>query len=335
MPTPIKRITPTGRERVLSMLVMALLLIVFASIVGVQRHYDPARWRAQPTIAPETSAADDKGAGEAPPPGLVSLGSAERYGPADLSDKIDGKAELYLAAGFRDLQTRRFALQEDPQQWIERYIYDMGRFRNAFAVFSGQRRPNSQSLAMADEAYLSANGLFLAKGRYYVEIIASQATPALQAQMKTLALAFVQAHPGGGETLAAVRRFPPKDRVAHSIALVAANAFGLDQLDWVYTAQYRWGPAQATAFVSPRPSAEEAQRLARSCGDYYLGYGGRKLTVAGLPHGSLAISIMDSFEIIFAHGKYLAGVHEATDLGHAVKLAADLQRTLLEVSDAP
>ena len=333
MQNPIARIAPTRRECALSILVMAILLVILASVMVLQHHYDLARWRAQPQNESNGSVHGDNGAADVIPTGLTPLAPAERYEPANLSDKIDGKAELYLSAGFQGLQTRRFALQGNPQQWMERYVYDMGGFRNAFAVFSGQRRPGSQALALADEGYLAANGLFLVQGRYYLEIIASQLSPALQDGMKALARAFVQAHPGSTETLASTRRFPPQGQVPHTIALIPANAFGLDQLDWVYTAQYQWGAAQATAFVSPRASAEEAQRLVRACRQYFLDYGGQNLDVAGLPQGSGAIAILDSYEIIFAYGNYLAGVHEATDLEHAVKLATDLLRILQEAGN--
>ena len=63
------------------------------------------------------------------------------YDSISLSDKINGKAELYLAAGFARLETQRFALTDNPGQWMERYLYDMGQHANAFSVFSAQRRP--------------------------------------------------------------------------------------------------------------------------------------------------------------------------------------------------
>lgn len=339
MQTPIHTMAPekrpSGRERALSILVMALLGIILTAVLAIQSHYEPARWRAQPLAGSNTPATGGKGADEQIPAGLAPLTPPESYGPANLSDKIDGKAEFYLAAGFEGLQTRRFALQEDSQIWLERYVYDMGRFRNAFAVFSGQRRPNSQPLALAADAYLAANGLFLVQGRYYLEIIASQASPALDTHMKALARAFVQTHVRTGETLAATRRFPTQNRLALSTALIPANAFGLDQLDWVYTAQYQWDQAQATAFLSPRESAAEARRLAQSFGDFLQDYGGQALSVPDALEGSRIIAILDSFDIIFVHGTYLAGVHEASDIEHAVQLAQELRRALQETPDEP
>ena len=72
-----------------------------------------------------------------------------RYDAATLSDKINGKAELYLAAGFERLECRRFALADDPAGWLERFVYTMRAAPGAFAVYSQQRRPQAQPLTLA------------------------------------------------------------------------------------------------------------------------------------------------------------------------------------------
>lgn len=52
------------------------------------------------------------------PENLVPLGPEETFDPETLSDKIDGKAELYLSSGFVKLTTRRFAKKGNPGDWL-------------------------------------------------------------------------------------------------------------------------------------------------------------------------------------------------------------------------
>ncbi len=79
------------------------------------------------------------------PPGMVPLTSPEIFDPQTLSDKINGKAELYLSAGFVGLASQRFKDKAGSNLWMEAYIYDMGNGQNAFSVFSAQRREGAAS----------------------------------------------------------------------------------------------------------------------------------------------------------------------------------------------
>ena len=80
------------------------------------------------------------------PPELREFGPLETFTPDNLYDKIDGKAELYLAAGFVQMRCQRFALKASPEQWLEWFVYDMGNLPQAFSVFSTQRRPEGRPL---------------------------------------------------------------------------------------------------------------------------------------------------------------------------------------------
>ena len=80
------------------------------------------------------------------PPGLEPLTAPERFDAATLSDKINGKAELYLSAGFSSLVSQRFRDANESDLWIEAFVYDMKSGKNAFAVFSAQRRENAEIL---------------------------------------------------------------------------------------------------------------------------------------------------------------------------------------------
>jgi hypothetical protein len=331
---PTKDDRPSIQERRLAVFLLALLVLIGVVMALVQARYDPAEWRlqAQPARESVTAPPEDRFAAvqEDAVSGLQALSSAEDYQAENLSDKINGKAELYLAAGFRHLQTQRFELAGKSGIWMERFIYDMGRLRGAFAVFSAQRRSPSEPLALTPYAYRASNGLFFAHGRYYVEIVASQVSPELQARMEALARSFVDAQPPDTRELEALARFPLEGRVPHSRALIADSAFGLEGLDWIFTAQYRNDLDQATAFLSKRSSAREAAQLADAFQRYWIDYGGEALEAPEVVPNVRMVTILDGYEIAMVHGAYLIGVHEASSRAFGLDLAVRLKRRMEE-----
>ena len=97
------------------------------------------------------------------------------------------------------MSCRKFGLDTAGKAYVEVFIYDMGSAHNAFAVFSGQRRPGSPSIPLTANAYATANALFFTKGRFYVEIVADRASEALQGSLEAYAKALLAKLPAEGE----------------------------------------------------------------------------------------------------------------------------------------
>lgn len=324
------------QETRLSVFLLGVVMLIVVAVLLLQARYDPASWRLQAQPANESGIAPTMDAFPAmrddAVAALTALSSAESYQPENLSDKIDGKAELYLAAGFRRMQSQRFGLVGQSEKWMERFIYDMGQLRGAFAVFSAQRRSNIDPLELTPYAYQASNGLFFVHGRYYVEIIAAQVDPELQVQMEALARSFVASWQPVSQPLDVLSRFPADGLVPHSRTLIAKSAFGLDRLDWIYTARYEDERDEATAFVSQRTSAQNAAELADAFHRYWMDYSGEELVApASLPDARM-VAILDSYEIALVHGAYLIGVHEASSLAFGLELAVRLKHRIEEPS---
>ena len=169
-PAPSGPEAHSGRETILALCVLASLTVIAAGMAMVQSRFNPA------VVNFLQGAADRaKGPAAAPataepilplPEGMSLLTPAERFDRETLSDKIDGKAELYLSAGFIRLDSQRLALAGQPDLWVEVFIYDMGSFENAYAVFSAQRRADATMLDFAEFAYRAENALFFVHGPY-------------------------------------------------------------------------------------------------------------------------------------------------------------------------
>lgn len=332
----VLKTAPSSNERNLSLFLLGVLVLIGAIMIVRQAQYDPSKWRRQALSNDDAVAEQQTDALPATRDdaveGLKPLSLPETYQANNLSDKINGKAELYLTAGFRHLQSRRFGLAGQPDQWMERYIYDMGQTRGSFAVFSAQRRSNVQPLGVTPHAYQASNGLFFVHGRYYVEIIAAQASENLQAKMQALAEAFVADWQANSQPLEELSHFPTRNLVPHSQALVANSAFGLDRLNWIYTARYEKDEAEGVAFISKRSSADEAAQLADAFRDYWMDYGGEALAAPSSLPDIQVVTILDSFEIVLVQDAYLIGVHEASTLDFGILLAGQLKRMIMETA---
>ena len=196
--------------------------------------------------------------------GFTPLAPTQSYGPETLSDKIDGKAELYLSAGFKEMSCRSFGLGAAGGAHVEVFLYDMGSAPNAYAVFSGQRRPGSPSSSLTANAYATTNALFFTQGRFYVEIVADRASEALQNSLEAYATALLAKIPAEGETKDAAALFPKEGLARDTVRLCAADTFGCEGLNNMLTGEYSLKSGKATAFMAVRDTPEQAQAEAQA-----------------------------------------------------------------------
>jgi hypothetical protein len=298
-----------SRQRTASSLAILFILVVTGTgIYLAQFNYNPAVIRTDLFLSPTTK---DKNASQTAltksiiplPPGMVPLTLPEAFNAQSLSDKINGKAELYLSAGFVGLKSQRF---------------------NAFSVFSAQRREGAATLDLTPYAYRTQNALFLVHGSFYIEIIASEATDRAFNPMKLLAENFI--HNTAAQTVIIQEKdlFPVQGLVAESISLISADAFGFDRLNQIYTAEYEVEGYQMMAFLSRRQDNQNAQDLASAYQKFLETFGGQTID-ADLPiKGAKVVEILETYEVIFSSGPYIAGVREADNKEQAINLAQQL-----------
>jgi hypothetical protein len=320
-------------ETSLSTGLLVLLAVIAAVILMRQSHFNPA-------VLQLTADQVVGGRAEAPPaaPAVAALVTAPRdvtvltapetFDADTLSDKIDGKAELYLSAGFKRLRCQRFSA--GAESWMEIFIFDMASPQNAFAVYSSQQREDAiPTSELGPYAYRTANALYWVHGPYYVELIASEASEAMSYRMQALAAAFNRATPVAAAAITEAGLFPAHGLDPRSITLIPADAFGFENFDRVFTAAYKVDGLAMTAFVSERPSPDAAAELAAAYRDFLLTYGGKAMGDSGLS-GAVVVEILEEFNIIFTRGVYIAGVHAAADRDRAAALARSLATRIEE-----
>jgi len=320
-------------QQVTGYAILAGLALILTGLLIQQSRFNPAVTALQPpgvggAVSQGWSPAGSDAFSFPAVSGFTPQGPQQRFGPENLSDKINGKAELYLSAGFRSLAVQSFQLAEPSQAYLEVFVYDMGSPENAYAVFSSQRRPGAAPLTFRPHAYATANALYFTSDRYYVELILDRAVADVDAVLGELLSALLAILPSAEtkETLAAA--FPPLGLAPDSIRLNAADAFGLAGFNQVYTAEYTLPEGLATAFLSAAPDAAAAADAARRYQDFLLANGFQVVKQPAIPDEITILAFEDVFEAIVVVDRILAGVHEAPSWTAALELAQRLQQAL-------
>ncbi len=325
-------------ETYISASVLMILAGIAVWIFLAQFHFNPA---VLPIGALTSGHTEDMSApGKQPvrslislPENTVPLTNPEVFDAGTLSDKIDGKAELYLSAGFLKLQCQRFAKSGHPDSWTEVFVYDMGNPDNAFSVFSSQRRKDAEPLDAAEFSYRTRNALFLAHGNYYLEIISSAASEKNFDFMNSVLKNFIRDHPvKAASSVRETDLFPEPGQVENSITLLSADVFGYQELNRVFTAGYNIGGTELTAFLSRRETSEEAERLASGFHTFLMTFGAKEQEMTVQIGNAKLLEIMETYDIIFSRGPFLGGIHEAEDKEAAEKLADSLYGQIAAVA---
>jgi hypothetical protein len=266
----------------------------------------------------------------APPHGFKKSGPPEVYSPQTLYRKINGQAELYLSAGFVALKSQWYESLEEADAMIEVNVYHMGSLFNAFSVFSMQQRADARPTGLASFSYETGNAFYLVHGPYYVELVSSESPSAAIKRITSMAQQFILTTAVKAEEIKEIQLFPLENLVQGSISLISDDAFGFDCLDRVFTAEYTIGNGRAIAYISNRKAPDQAREMVGRLHAYFMNYGAKDIQANVAIEGARLVEVMDTFDLMFSIGEYLAGVHEASDQKQAEKIADMLAETLRE-----
>jgi len=262
-------------------------------------------------------------------PGAAPASPVESYDPETLSDRIDGKAELYLAANFKEMSCRAFTLPGGAR--LDAAVYAQTTPTDAFAVLSSQRRAGAKESPVAPDAYATENALYFTKGNLYVELVADRDDPATGQALLALGTTLAASLPGEaattpGQTASVDEKtlFPKDGLDGQSIRLAASDAMGLAGFSNVYTAEYALPSGAATAFLARRATADEAAGEAKAFAAFLAQNGYAPGEAPGLPEGAVFLTADGSFEVVWATGRMVAGVHDAVSREAALELAGKL-----------
>lgn len=340
-------LTPGRAKRQESAVSICLIAVLFLIGVGVlikQSDSDMSRFGIGSVSAqlssqkPEVNTSGEMALSSLSPAGFETLSKTEFYNSENLYEKINGKAPLYVDSGFNELSTQRFVSGENENLWVEFFLFDMGTAKNAFSVYSVQRRAGAEGLKDMQFGYRTSNAMYFAHGKYYVELVGSSESAELFEAMMEIAqkLRSGLAVDGNVEIIE-LGLFPRENIVPGSYNLYLNSAFGFEGLTNVFTARYNFGDETVTAFLSKRANPKEARETAESYYNFLIDNGGVFKSTAGKTLESLESKVVDLYgttEIVFVVGSFIGGIHEAENQQTAESLAEMLIKKIGEAAEA-
>ena len=319
-------------ESAISICLVSILVLIALVVFIRQSDYDMGRFGIETAVGEPITAKLRSLA----PAGFETLSEIEVYHAENLFEKINGKAPLYIEAGFEKLFTQRFISKDRKSLWMELFIFDMAALRNAFSVYSVQRRADVEILPDMQFGYRTTDAPYFVHGKYYVEFIASTKSDELfKAMMETAQKIQTNLAVDKAAHIPELSLFPQENLVAGSFKLYLASAFAFEGLTDTFTAQYNFGDQTITAFLSRRPGPQDAQLVAKSYHNFLIENGGVVKPAINKTLEGKVVDFYDTTEIVSATGPFVAGIHEAENQQSAEKLAVILINKLSEAAIAP
>lgn len=262
------------------------------------------------------------------PRGWQIFDRVKQYTPQNLYEQINGRASLFLAYDVIQLTFVSFVNQDGAEKFVDLSIYDMGTPTNAFGIFSAERSQGEAAIKLGRAAYRSSTNYFIWQGKYYIQVIASEATGEMQRIGKDLARKAAAALPDSGEPVWGLTALPSTDRVPHSVQYYKVDAMGLDFMRNTYTAAYHKGGTIVTAFLSRQQSAESARSIVLQYAGYANRYGKGCDRLKADEVELVSCDMDGSFDAVFTKGRLVGGVASIKDQRLAIRAAMEIRQQL-------
>lgn len=249
---------------------------------------------------------------------VTGAGEMTEYRDETLYDFLNGGAELYFDYDIVAVASREYRLPED--SGIEVSVYDMGRPRNAFGIYSIFRYAGADHAEIGNEAIVTPTTLDFWKGDYYCKLFAFGPSEATGDVMLALGRAVAQRISEAGSRPAllgllpgeAMRRGSEKYFHRHlalnNIRYVdSENVLSLGSGTEGVTAEYRTGQSEYTGYIVRYPSSAEAETAFRDYSDF-LGQEAEEVSRNGV---KMFILEEGPIEAIALAGSHIVGVWDA------------------------
>jgi hypothetical protein len=323
-------------ESVISLCLLAALALIAIGVLLKQSNFDMGRFginTSVPSSQKSQANISEIALDSLTPPGFEALSGTETYTEENLYEKIDGKAPLYIESGFRKLFAQRFVNKKDKDLWMELFLFDMASTKNAFAVYSVQKRPDAETLPTMQLAYRTTNASYFVFDKYYVELVGSaESQELLEAMLDVAGKISARLAANKNTEIPELRLFPQENIVPDSFKLHLTGAFGFEGLTDTFTARYMLGDKSLTAFFSRRRDAQDAHAVAESYYKFLIKNGGADKPPLNKNIEAKIVEFYGTTEIVFATGPFVAGIHESQSQQFAEELAAKLIDKLSEAA---
>jgi hypothetical protein len=352
-------VPPSRAETIVGVVILVIVAGVGVAVYLAGQSYDPALFRVDPELLRKSESgtapvAVEEGqrrstrdgepavAGSGAVPGAEALvddgallsslaageawprrGGLQRFAPANLYDKVDGRENLYKEYGFQELVVADYVARDAVERFIQVELFDQGSPRGARAVYMAERPGNARPMKLGKEGYLDANGAFFWKGRYYARIIGSDTRQDTRETALVLArnvASRLKDEEDPTMETASADPLPLESRVANSLTFIGESAFGQSFLRDVTSARYQIEGLELVGFVMKTESATRAAAVIEAFRKAMASFGAlQPVEVSGSTMHY--IEVAGSHYVMFAKGANVGGVMEAEAKDPAIELA--------------
>jgi len=184
----------------------------------------------------------------------------ETYLPETLFEYINGAAEIYLVYDFEELIVAQYEEQDSPAS-LTVEIYDMGKVKNSFGIYSAERFPDSNFLSIGNGGYVEEGALNFIVDRYYIKLLCFDCEDNFENILKNFSQNILERvkEPKGLPVL--LSSFSQKGVVKNSEKFVLRNFLGYSFLHDGYVATYRAEGLEFDCFIIEGEDVEDAQSM--------------------------------------------------------------------------
>jgi hypothetical protein len=184
----------------------------------------------------------------------------EMYLPETLFEYINGAAEIYIVYDFEELIVAQFKKQNAPA-FLTVEIYDMGKVKNAFGIYSAERFPDSHFLSIGNGGYVEEGTLNFIVDRYYIKLLCFDCEDESEKILRNFSQEILKKvkNPKGLPSL--LSSFPQKGLLEYSEKYVLRNFLGYSFLHDGYVASFKVGELEFECFIIEGEDVEDAQSM--------------------------------------------------------------------------
>lgn len=184
----------------------------------------------------------------------------EMYLPETLFEYINGAAEIYLVYDFEELIVAQFKKQDSPAS-LTVEIYNMGKVKNAFGIYSAERFPDSHFLSIGNGGYVEEGALNFIVDRYYIKLLCFDCEDDSEKILKNFSQEILKKvkDPKGLPSL--LSSFPQKELLEYSEKFVLRNFLGYSFLHDGYVASFKVGELEFECFIIEGEDVKDAQSM--------------------------------------------------------------------------
>ncbi len=184
----------------------------------------------------------------------------EMYLPETLFEYINGAAEIYIVYDFEQLIVGQFKKQDSPTS-LTVEIYDMGRVKNAFGIYSAERFPDSHFLSIGNGGYVEEGALNFIVDRYYIKLLCFDCEDDSEKILKNFSQEILKKvnEPKGLPRL--LSAFPGEGLQEYSEKFVLRNFLGYSFLHDGYVASFKVGELEFECFIIEGEDVADAQSM--------------------------------------------------------------------------